>query len=138
MLREGWRVGVGGGDPNGFKSVTAFYPDQNTSSNGNFRFIVKFQSKNWVLVWMIKSFITLFKWSSEHYNNWYWSGFHKDGIIWQSWRVCRDTGESNLSQNCAIFCYANSKFVHSNFQTGEWIGQELAKTTWSSSQTHQF
>ncbi|XP_024020130.1 psbP domain-containing protein 3, chloroplastic isoform X1 [Morus notabilis] len=33
LIPEGWRVGVGGGDPNGFKSVTAFYPDQNTSSN---------------------------------------------------------------------------------------------------------
>ena len=31
---EGWRVGVGEGEPNGFKSVTAFYPEETTTSNG--------------------------------------------------------------------------------------------------------
>ncbi|GMN34684.1 hypothetical protein TIFTF001_004838 [Ficus carica] len=33
LIPEGWRVGVGEGEASGFKSVTAFYPDQNASSN---------------------------------------------------------------------------------------------------------
>lgn len=78
-----WEVGTG--EPNGFKSVTAFYPDEASTSNG----IV-----SWTHLLLACSCLQIAERACFSYcsNHGAWSGLHKNGIFWESWRLCWDLG----------------------------------------------
>lgn len=79
-IHKDWQVGTGEGD--GVRALIAFYPQDQSKSNGIKQCFCEISGLT--AVWWFGSIA----WSSEHCNHGPRCWLHQIGVFWQSWWIC--------------------------------------------------